>query len=363
MTGLRRFAIYVGVWTAVGLFFFSQDVSRALYWHDPTPWWRTLAAWLTGVWTAACLTPVVVRLGARFPIDRKTWPRRVPLHVAFSVAFSTIELVVVAAVVPALGFAGLPVRSFREALPLVAVLGFHGNVVSYWAICGIQHAIRHYRRLKERETQLVKAQLDALKGQLQPHFLFNTLNAIMVLVQKGRGRQAEDMLARLGDLLRCVLEDVDAQEVPLRRELEYVRLYLAIEQVRFADRMRVDIAADPALLDAAVPHMALQPIVENAVRHGIGQRAAAGQIRIRAARADGKLALEVRDDGPGLPAAGAGEGHGIGLANTRARLAQLYGDDASLAVENGDLGGAVATMILPYHVAEDAVHAVVDAHR
>ena len=196
---------------------------------------------------------------------------------------------------------------------------------------GIQSGFRYYRGFQERElhaselkAQLVRAQLSALKMQLQPHFLFNTLNAIMVLVRQQRGRQAEEMLARLSDLLRCVLEDVEAQQISLRRELEYLRLYLSIEQVRFQDRLGIEISADDTALDAAVPHMGLQPIVENAVRHGIGRVAAPGTIRISASRTNENLVIRVADDGPGLGTAGLAEVRGIGLANTRARLQQLY---------------------------------------
>jgi two-component system LytT family sensor kinase len=193
--------------------------------------------------------------------------------------------------------------------------------------------------------------------QLQPHFLFNTLNAIMVLVRQQRTGQAEEMLGRLSDLLRRVLDEGATQEVPLRRELELLELYLAIEQVRFQDRLRVEIAADPAVLDAAVPHFGLQPIVENAVRHGIGGRSAAGRIEIRAARRGDMLEIRVSDDGPGLPGDGSSPAErrraagGIGIANTRARLRQLYGDQASLTVVNGPLGGAVATIIVPFRLA------------
>jgi LytS/YehU family sensor histidine kinase len=199
----------------------------------------------------------------------------------------------------------------------------------------------------ELKAQLVRAQLSALKMQLQPHFLFNTLNAIMVLVRQQRGRQAEEMLARLSDLLRCVLEDVEAQQIPLRRELEYLRLYLSIEQVRFQDRLGIEISADDTALDAAVPHMSLQPIVENAVRHGIGQVSSAGTIRISASHTDETLTIRIADDGPGLRPADLSGGRGIGLANTRSRLQQLYGDAASLRVENGDRG-VVATITMPY---------------
>jgi LytS/YehU family sensor histidine kinase len=202
--------------------------------------------------------------------------------------------------------------------------------------------------------------------QLQPHFLFNTLNAIMVLVRQQKNHEAEEMLGGLSDLLRCVLDDVDAQEVSLRRELEYVGLYLAIEQVRFQDRMSVDMAVDADVMDAAVPHMVLQPIVENAIRHGIGGSSAAGKIRISARRVNDALEMKVQDDGPGLAAANAGQTRGIGLTNTRARLQQLYGEAASLAVENDEQRGVSATIVLPYRLTatnsdanwmeKDAVH-------
>jgi two-component system, LytTR family, sensor kinase len=172
----------------------------------------------------------------------------------------------------------------------------------------------------------------------------------MALVRQQKGEQAEEMLARLSDLLRCVLEDVEAQEVPLRRELEYLQLYLYIEQVRFQDRLKVEISTDPAILDAALPQMGLQPIVENAIRHGIGRSSAAGMIRIGASRVNDMLELRVQDDGPGFPLANTPPDKGIGLANTRARLHQLYGDEANLSIENGQQGGAVVTMTLPYHV-------------
>ena len=198
------------------------------------------------------------------------------------------------------------------------IIGFHQAVLTYWIILAIQYAFGWYRRYEERkqealrlelrssqlESQLAQANLNALKMQIQPHFLFNTLNAIMVLVRQQKGREAEEMLSRLSDLLRCVLDDVNAHEVPLRRELEYLQLYLAIEQVRFQDRLKVEVTWDPEVLDAAVPHMILQPLVENAIRHGIGRSSTAGNVRISAHRANGILEMKVEDDGPGLVAGG-----------------------------------------------------------
>jgi LytS/YehU family sensor histidine kinase len=261
---------------------------------------------------------------------------------------------------------------------------FQGNILMYWGLVGIDHGLSYYVSYQERarealrlevhaselKARLVHEQLSALKMQLQPHFLFNTLNTIMVLVRQQKTQQAEEMLARLSDLLRCVLEDVDAQEVPLRRELEYLQLYLSIEQTRFQDRLRVEVSADPAILDAAVPQMGLQPIVENAVRHGIGRSSAAGWIRVSVSRLDQSLQIQVEDDGPGFASTKEGEGSGIGLSNTRARLHQLYGDAAELTLDNRDQGGAVVRMVLPYRVAPEMsslevleVNAVNHAHR
>ena len=360
---LRRYATYFLAWTAVALFFVTQDFARKFFSHDPTPWWHFLVSWFIGAYIWAVMTPVILWLGRRFPIERKKWPRQAALHLLFSVGISLIQLGLESAVLPRLGVFPSLMSTFRSTLTILLIIGFHQGIVTYWTLLGLQYGFSYYRRYQERErdalrlelhaselkTQLAGAQLSALKMQLQPHFLFNTLNAIMVLVRQQRGRQAEEMLGRLGDLLRCVLEDVEAQEVPLRRELEYLQLYLSIEEVRFQDRLRVEIAADPAVLDAAVPHMGLQPIVENAIRHGIGRSSSAGKIHISAYRMNETLVVKVQDDGPGLPPANASQGRGIGLANTRARLSQLYGAAAQLAIENGPHGGALVTMVLPYH--------------
>jgi two-component system, LytTR family, sensor kinase len=368
---LRGFALKFLAWTAAGLFFFTQDFTRSLVLRDPTPWWHFMVSWLTGMYLFGALTPIILWLGRRFPIERGSWLGPTVLHLLCSMVFSLFHLIVDSVLIARLGiFPQLMKGDASTTFGVLLVLGgFHGNIVTYWMVLGLQYTFRYYRQYQERKqhalrleldaaalkTQLVQAHLGALKMQLQPHFLFNTLNAIMVLVRQQKTRQAEEMLARLSDLLRCVLEDVEAQEVPLRRELEYLRLYLSIEEVRFQDRLRVEIAADPAVLDAAVPHMGLQPLVENAVRHGIGSRSAAGRIEISAARVNENLEIRIRDDGPGLAPASASPSWGIGLANTRSRLQQLYDDRASLTIENAAQGGALVTMILPYHEAPDVL--------
>jgi signal transduction histidine kinase len=373
---------YFLAWTLVGLFFFTREVSRRVYWNEPLVWKNVLTIWLVGEYIWGFVAVVVLWFGSRWPLERRVLGQRVALHLLLSAGVAGAQLALETAAYLQLGTLSPAVSvSFWRAWSALLVLGFHGNVIYYWVILGVHTGYRHYRKLEEREgealrlelhaaelrTQLVRAQMSALKMQLHPHFLFNTLNAIMVLVRQQSAARAEEMLGRLSDLLRCVLDEGEAQEVPLHRELDYVRLYLAIEQVRFEDRLRVTIAADPAVLDAAVPHMALQPLVENALRHGIARTSAAGTIQISASAAGDTVVIQVKDDGPGFTGTERPEGWGIGLANTRARLAQLYGDRASLSIDDG-APGAVVTLVLPYHSAPDAparemVHAAHFANR
>ena len=349
----------------MGVFFFSQAIVQKFLSREPTPWQHYLISWMVGVYLWALLTPLVLWLGHRFPIARRNWARRVSLHLAISIVISFFQLFVESIILYHIHVFPTLMTGVVPTFVFLLTLGFHQGITTYFLLLGGQYGLDYYHKYLEREkqalrlelntaqlkTQLAHAQLSALKMQLQPHFLFNTLNAIMVLVRQQKGKQAEEMLARLGDLLRCVLEDVEAQEVSLRRELEYLQLYLSIEQVRFPDRLRTEISVDPSILDAAVPQMGLQPIVENAIRHGIGRSSAAGRIQINAIRLNDTLEIKVKDDGPGLADKRSSDGSGIGLSNTRARLKQLYGDAAKLTVGNDEEGGVVVTMGLPYHLA------------
>ena len=360
---LRNYPLYFLLWTVLGLFYFSQGLTQRLGRIDPTPWWHYLVAWLLGVYIWALLTPALLWLGRRFPIERGNWLRRIALHLLLSGVFSAFELTLESVLYSRLHlFPGL-MKDFAGTLAQLLVIGFHGGVLNYWMVIGAQSGVLYYRRYQERsrevlrfelraselQSQLMSAHLNALKMQLQPHFLFNTLNAITVLVRQQRTKDAEQMLGHLSDLLRGVLEDVDTQEVSLHRELEYLQLYLAIEQVRFPDRLQVEVSADPAAQQASVPQLILQPIVENAIRHGIGRSSSAGRIRISASKVNGTVELRVQDDGPGLSPSELSGHEGIGLGNTRARLQQLYGQHARLKIENCDGGGAIVTMHIPFH--------------
>jgi two-component system LytT family sensor kinase len=383
---LRNYPLYFLIWTIIGIFFFSQALSQKFFSRDPTPWWHYLISWLVGVYLWALLMPGILWLGRRFPIERRNWVRRVALHMLLSIVVSLVQLILESAILSHLGvFPGL-MNTFVATFAFLLVIGFHTGIMTYWEVLGVQYGIGYYQNYQERkqealrlelraselQSQLVQAQLGVLKMQLQPHFLFNTLNAIMVLVRQQKSKEAEQTLAHLSDLLRCVLEDVEAQEVPLRRELEYLQLYLSIEQVRFQDRLRVEISADPAILHAALPQMVLQPVVENAIRHGVGKSAAAGRIKISAVCSNDTLELRVQDDGPGFSSEGpdAKPSTGIGLTNTRARLKQLYGEEARLTTGIGEPRGAVVTITIPYHAVPGTfetevmeLHALHDANR
>jgi two-component system LytT family sensor kinase len=194
--------------------------------------------------------------------------------------------------------------------------------------------------------------LQALRMQLHPHFLFNTLNGIAGLVRDQKNKQAVDMIAGLSDLLRYTLENAGKQEVPLREELDFLELYLDIQQMRFSDRLAVRMEVAPETLDALVPSLILQPLVENAVRHGVAGRASAGTVGVTAELEYGLLRIKVYDDGPGLREDWTPEsGGGIGLANTRARLEQLYGVRHGFTVRNRERGGVEATLAIPLRLA------------
>ena len=198
------------------------------------------------------------------------------------------------------------------------------------------------------EVQLAQAQLQALKMQLHPHFLFNTLHTVAMLNYTDV-EAANRVLVLLSDLLRMALDNVDTQEVPLKQELDFLTRYLEIEQVRFQDRLIVRMDVDPTTLDAYVPNLILQPLVENAIRHGVSKKADAGHLEIQVRRVNGQMCIQVLDDGPGLPKNGIEEG--IGLRTTKARLAQLYGEAHHFDLMPGPNGGVVASLTIPFRTA------------
>jgi two-component system, LytTR family, sensor kinase len=253
-----------------------------------------------------------------------------------------------------------------DVVASTAVVNLASNVLRYWLIASAYHAVAYHREVRERdvravrlEASLVQARLDSLQGRLHPHFLFNTLNSIGALIREDPAA-AERMLGSLSELLRASLSAEPSREVTLERELELLRQYVSIQQVRFQDRLSVSIETAPDVMQAYVPHLVLQPLVENAIRHGIAPHEAAGHVRIAAGRAGERLRLVVEDDGVGLngrgPAVYRRQGEsGFGLSGTEARLQQLYGRDASIDLQPRTPSGVSAIVDLPFHTAPVAV--------
>jgi two-component system, LytTR family, sensor kinase len=353
--------ILIGVgWAAFALFFASELVARRAYAGFPPNIQRALVIWsiCAGLWFVA--TPLILWLARRFPIDRQRWVASSLVHLAVSGVISFFLLGIYTLIMSALGLTDVR-QSLWQAFRAQLVGSFHAEVLTYWMVIGLSHAIDYYRKYRERELRasqleanLAHARLDALRMQLHPHFLFNTLNSISVLMSEDV-TAARRMLTRLSDLLRASLETAATHEVSLREELEFLNNYLQIEQTRFHDRLTVRMDIDPAALTASVPNLILQPLVENAIRHGIAPRAQPGVIDISAARENGMVRLKVRDNGAGLGFEGAaGLTKGIGLANTQARLDQLYGTNHSFEINSPDGGGLEVTILIPFRKGSSA---------
>jgi hypothetical protein len=322
---------------------FQTYVQGRLGSREPATW-RSLL-WEGGDWLVyALLTPAVFWLARRFPLGRGHVARRVPLHLGAAVllcaAWAGGGILLSGALFGSTPYGGGVASWFFTSLPF--------GVAVYFAVLGVEHATRYFFEARRGEALLAEARLSALRMQLQPHFLLNSINAITVIVRDRDTGTATRVLEQLGDLLRHVMRADRPAEIALEQELDFIRRYLAIEEVRFPDRLRPEFAVDPAVLGAAVPDLILQPLVENAIRHGLARREAATLLRIAARRDGGELALTVTDDGPG-PGAGAAErAAGVGLANTRERLQAMYGERGRLILSSTPGGGAVAEVRLPY---------------
>jgi sensor histidine kinase YesM len=295
-------------------------------------------------------------MGRKFPIDPPHWKRQASAVFALGLGVSILHTVLQEIVIAAVQVRPDHDPSIAHFLSVHLLSALPLNLVVYGAILGAGYAMDYYHRFREHEIrvsrlehQLVQARLETLISQLHPHFLFNTLNAISALVERDPAATRR-MIARISDLLRLTLETKDRHEIPLAQELSFLRHYLDIEQIRYQDRLRLDWEIHPGLEEALVPPMVLQPLVENAVRHGIGQRTAGGAVRIGTRRENGRLILEVQDDGPGIRAGQdrTSPNGGMGLHNTRSRLEQLYGGHAALELY-GQERGFVARISIPYH--------------
>jgi sensor histidine kinase YesM len=346
-----RWVLVFGVWTLLGALSAVRILVSYAYSGNTVSWRRALVIALADWYVWALLAPAIAWLARRFAIERRSWVRSLIIHLPASLFFSILKMVIEFRL---LGW--LDPASARR----YPVLQFPSTLFTYYAILGAIYAFDYYRKYRAHElkashleAQLARAQLQALKMQLHPHFLFNTLHAISSLMRRDV-EAAERMITRLSDLLRLTLENAGAQETPLRQELEFLERYLEIEQTRFRDRLQVKMEIEPETLDARVPNLILQPLVENAVRHGIAPRAAPGLIEISARRNENRLKLQVSDNGAGMPADKREQvKEGVGLANTRARLEQLYGADYRFELNNQDEGGLVVSLTIPFRAAPE----------
>jgi hypothetical protein len=350
---VRALGVAFLAWSVVGLLSLSQMWVEAMSRFAPPLEWLRVARLLESVWAWAAYTPVILWLAERLPLDRDFWRWRLPVHCVLAVSFAAADAVLASLLAPVLGPSPAP--------GLLAAFAHHVTlaVLSYFAVLGIGHALRYHRlyaedrlRVSELERQLAQARLGALEAQLRPHFLFNALHAVASLVRAGDPKGAIRTIAALGEILRAALRDGEDQEIPLADELRLAERYLEIERARFEERLAVRVEVDARLGGALVPRFVLQPLLENAVRHGIEPRAAGGCITLRAARDGATLTIEVVDSGAdrGEPRA---HGTGVGLANTRARLRYLYGTAGRLDLEAAAGGATVARIVLPYRPAPE----------
>ena len=321
--------------------------------------WR-IFSWGMLMWLAwAPLTPAMVWLARRYSLIGETWKRsllvHLPAYLLISVAHSAAAVAITLAVKP---FDNMGPTEFWPRFWSRAQGYIGSDLFIYGAVIGICYALDYYRMYREREfvttrleAQLAQAQLDSLRMQLHPHFLFNTLNSIVGLVRDNRNQTAVNMLVGLSDLLRHTLDHSDRQVVELREEINFIKLYLGIQEMRFSDRLRIEFDIDPATSKAIVPNLILQPLTENALRHGIGRSAGSGVVGIRSNAEDGHLRLTVYDNGAGLPDDWQLKGSaGIGLANTAARLQQLYDDDHQFDIRNRETGGVEVIIVMPLKI-------------
>ena len=300
----------------------------------------------------ALMAPLILMLRARVPLGAGHWVGGVGFH--FAMSFVVMATYYLGRMLAYGILYGEPFAEFWES----ALKSFYGrnliDMAYYWAVLGFGYSLEIYQRYKNEELRsaqleacLVEAELKALREQLRPHFLFNTLNTIAVLVREEKNDAAVTLIARLSSLLRMSLDHTRVHEVTLRQEMDFLELYVEIQRARFSDRLQVEIAIEPAAMEARIPNLILQPIVENAILHGVAPKAGPGRVTVRGRIAAGQLHLEVSDDGPGLGDGTKRAKEGIGLANTRERLAKIYGANGQLSLRSESGRGVSVHIILP----------------
>jgi two-component system, LytTR family, sensor kinase len=357
----KRWIVVLLSATFISLIYAARNVVGSVSAGRPIDW-----AWQVGyqflywyVWAA--FTPLILWGAGRFDPEYASRRRVAPL-LAMGFLIAPLQASIeygLALTIESLRHASGEELSYRtQQFGRGILLESFTNIIIYALIVAGHYSYEYYRRYRERqlrsaelEGRLAQAELQNLKMQLQPHFLFNTLHTISVLMMRDAGA-ANRVLVRLGDLLRLSLDHVGSQEVSLKQELEFLNGYLEIEQARFQDRLKINRRVDPVTLDAVVPTLLLQPLVENAIRHGVSKRLGTGVVEIRSKRINSSLHLEIQDNGPGLEPAATAPPKGLGLANTRARLQQLYGSQHQFELKAAPAGGLVVSILIPFRTYE-----------
>ena len=346
--------LILGIWTAYGLLASAQQDLLAFMNGRHVSVWSGLALQVPQAWCWAALTPLVFWLGRRLPLRGPGWPLRVLVHILIAAVLVFLVDSFFAFYTPIIDPTYVATAPLLRRAVRTFAWFFAVDSVLYWGILALGIAVDEAAQSRARDLQrselagqLATARLSALKMQLHPHFLFNALHTVGALVRTGDRAPAVQVVARLGDLLRTMLDTAMTQEVPLREELDFIKGYLDIEQIRFQDRLSVRWEVENGVLDIMVPHMILQPLVENALRHGITPQEAGGVLVIAAQARDGGLELTVTDNGHGLSQGRPESPTGVGLANTRLRLAQLYGNAARLDVTDVPPEGVQARVVVP----------------
>lgn len=352
----QRFWSIFLVWTLYGVFNTIVVHFRAILYEKPMSWPECAMYEVSFAWIWAAVTPVVLWLSRQFPLGRGQGKRNALVHVLGALTMAVLtktvwDFTALPFVAPSLVPVDVP--SFQRSV--IRALDF--GTLHYLMVLVCHHAMEYYRkyedgrlRASQLEAKLATAQLHALKMQLHPHFLFNTLHSISELVHDDPAR-AESMIVRLSDFLRLTLDHVGIPEVPVSEEIDFLRRYLEIEQMRFEDRLTVEWEIDPETLVSRVPNLILQPIVENALKHGISRNTKRGVVRISCKQDGGRLALTVYDNGPGPRRTASPDAtplrEGVGLNNTRSRLERLYGADHHIGFRQAPEGGFLVSIHIP----------------
>jgi two-component system, LytTR family, sensor kinase len=349
-----RYAAVIAGWAFLGLvlsvevyfnFRVQFGANKVDFFDAALPQFGRVAMW-------AAMAPLILRLRQKMPLNRGRWAGGVAFH--FAMSFVVMATYYLGRMFAYVVFGDEQMGSFWD----LALAAFWGrNIIDmayYWAVLAFGYSLEIHRRYKQEElkavqleTRLIETELKVLREQLRPHFLFNTLNTIAVLVRENKNDEAVNLIARLSSLLRMTLDNTRVHEVTLRQEMDFLERYIDIQKARFSDRLNVDVAIEPDAMEARIPNLLLQPLVENAILHGIGAKSGPGRVEVLGRVVAGKLHLEVRDDGPGLGAGVRRAREGVGLTNTRERIAKIYGPNGHITLDSEPGCGVSVRITLP----------------